>query len=278
MGLKKPVLSEIAKDTYAINEFGMSTMYFLIGSERALLIDTACGLCDIGELTAGLTDLPYEVVLTHGHGDHVGGCTAFDSVWIHEADRGMVEELDRERLEHYIETMHKADRKQVYEIPGPDSYTFRTGKTPECKALKEGQVFDLGGRRVTVLETPGHTAGSCSLIDSESRILFSGDACNTNLGIQAAGVRTALSGLYKIREHRQEFDRNFSGHVGHIFGGEPDCRSLKDSVLSDCIRACEEIRNRTIAVTEGTNEIFGKTAFVCCGEVKVSFDPRKVEC
>ena len=45
--IKEPMVIEIAKNTYAINEFGLSACYFLIGEERALLIDTACGLSDL---------------------------------------------------------------------------------------------------------------------------------------------------------------------------------------------------------------------------------------
>lgn len=40
--IKEPMVMEIAKNTYAINEFGLSACYFLVGEERALLIDTAC--------------------------------------------------------------------------------------------------------------------------------------------------------------------------------------------------------------------------------------------
>ena len=31
-GMKLPLIAEIAKNTYAINEFGMSTVYLLTGS------------------------------------------------------------------------------------------------------------------------------------------------------------------------------------------------------------------------------------------------------
>ena len=47
MGIKKPFVSEIAKDTYAINEFGLTAMYLIIGEEKALLLDTGCGVCDL---------------------------------------------------------------------------------------------------------------------------------------------------------------------------------------------------------------------------------------
>ena len=33
--IKEPMVMEIAKNTYAINEFGLSACYFLVGEERA---------------------------------------------------------------------------------------------------------------------------------------------------------------------------------------------------------------------------------------------------
>ena len=32
--IKEPMVMEIAKNTYAINEFGLSACYFLVGEER----------------------------------------------------------------------------------------------------------------------------------------------------------------------------------------------------------------------------------------------------
>jgi glyoxylase-like metal-dependent hydrolase (beta-lactamase superfamily II) len=39
-----------------------------------------------------------------------------------------------------------------------------------------GDVLDLGGRRLTVVELPGHTPGGVGLLDEEEGALFSGDA------------------------------------------------------------------------------------------------------
>ena len=62
---------EIARDTYVINEAGMAAMFLVIGEERALLIDTGVGMTDLPALIRSLTPLPYDVVLTHGHLDHI---------------------------------------------------------------------------------------------------------------------------------------------------------------------------------------------------------------
>lgn len=50
---------------------------FLVeGQEKALLVDTMTGLRGLRDFVTGLTDLPVEVVLTHGHMDHAGGVWA----------------------------------------------------------------------------------------------------------------------------------------------------------------------------------------------------------
>ena len=45
----------------------------------------------------------------------------------------------------------------------------------DVEGLKEGDVLDLGDWTLTVIETPGHTAGSICLYDAERKALFTGD-------------------------------------------------------------------------------------------------------
>ncbi|MBQ9858501.1 MAG: MBL fold metallo-hydrolase, partial [Oscillospiraceae bacterium] len=136
-------------------------------------------------------------------------------------------------------------------------------------------VFDLGGRKLTVYHTPGHTKGSCCLIDNKSRILFSGDAANINLLMNLGGARvsTALEGLLKIKAHEAEFDRNYNGHVG--YASYIDCVTMPDSVLDDCIAAMRGIIDGSL--TPITYENFLRpdkpTTAVEYGAVRISYDP-----
>ena len=52
-------------------------------------------------------------------------------------------------------------------VHGPDGTTFRP--------MEPGTVFDLGGRRIEVLATPGHTPGSVCFLERERRALYTGD-------------------------------------------------------------------------------------------------------
>ena len=69
MGIRHPLISEIAKDTYLFNEFGLCNHYLLVGTERALLIDCGMGYYDLRATVERMTDKPYDVVITHGCGD-----------------------------------------------------------------------------------------------------------------------------------------------------------------------------------------------------------------
>ena len=60
-------------DTWVICYHGTLYCYLLIGSEKAMLIDTAYGDGDLRAFVETITDKPVMVCNTHGHFDHTGG-------------------------------------------------------------------------------------------------------------------------------------------------------------------------------------------------------------
>ena len=55
------------------------------------------------------------------------------------------------------------------------------------KTMKEGDAFDLGGRKIEVYLTPGHSAGSVTLRDTLTGTLFTGDNVNPMVTLQYPG-------------------------------------------------------------------------------------------
>lgn len=241
MGIKTPFISEIARDTFAINEFGLAAMYLLVGDEKAMLIDTGCGVCDLKAVVSKLTDKPYDVVLSHGHMDHVGGLGQFDSVFMGEADFDLARHLDFDFLKKYLDMLGRMGGYAVYDYSNENIQPI--ARMPEFYPIHEGDIFELGNRAVEAFEVPGHTPGGICFMDDKTGILFSGDSCNTNLLAANASVTTTLRALDKLKALEHRFSRNFNGHIG--YAGTPECRSLPDRVLDDCIYILESVLNHT---------------------------------
>ena len=280
MGISKPIVLEIAYRTYAINEFGMATAFILWGTERGLLIDTGCGMYNIREIADELCPVPYDVVLTHGHGDHSGYMDAWDEVWLHPADWDAYLPEKMAAAKEF----HKSYPKMMAGYGSFDAYDITEEQlhfpdhAPKFLPLTEGTVFDLGGgRKVDVIHTPGHTAGEVVLIDPSVRILFSGDACNPNLGIRATSINTALKGLLKVKARQADFDRNFNSHIG--YGGSTVHIAMPDSCLDDCLYIMSGLVKGEITPEHAVSPFRPGSApiyFVRHGAVQISLDPERI--
>ena len=154
--LAKPVV-EIAPRTWLISEYKLVNMYLLEGDEAALLVDCGTGIGNAAETVRELTDKPLTVAITHGH---------FDHIW--EADR-LHEMLGVPVCAYETEAAFAADDKQNGSLLM--MYESITCKVHE--AFKDGETFQIGEVPVTVLHTPGHTAGGVSYITPDA--LFTGD-------------------------------------------------------------------------------------------------------
>ena len=170
--MKLQTIYPISNRLWAIDEIEKTTMYVYRGSQRALLLDTGFGLSDLPAILKTLIgDLPVIVVNTHSHGDHNGGNCQFDTVYCGRFDEPnnhhQPTEADRQRsLTHFFQALEGTDF---------DPSSWKNGPSRHVCTLKDGDIIDLGDIQLTVLETPGHTAGCISLFDKANGELFVGD-------------------------------------------------------------------------------------------------------
>lgn len=167
-------IDKAGDDTWIISEYRHweeTHCYLLCGSERSLLIDTGLGICNISEVVGRLTDKPVTAVATHIHWDHIGGHQYFPDFYAHGEELDWLNggfPLSKETIQEMV-----VDRCELPE--GFDVSTYEMFQGKPTRVLKDGDEIDLGGRKIFVLHTPGHSPGHMCFWEPERRALYTGD-------------------------------------------------------------------------------------------------------
>lgn len=205
------MVSQINSHVYLMDDNHEATGYLVVGKEKALVIDTMNGLENVYEVVRSITDLPVIVVNTHGHCDHIYGNVYFDSTYLHPADLPVANQ--HMQLPEFVEECKK-----------------RGAKMPPFKPIHGGEVIDLGGLHLEVIELPGHTPGGILLLLKEDRILFTGDSINHHLWMQleeSLPIPEFIKNLESLMYLTGEADVILHGHASGI-----DDISLMERVLN----------------------------------------------
>ena len=151
-------VQQIDADTFVIRQsvktnFEAPFLYLLFGKERVLLIDSGAGGLRIrpavdrviDEWRARHGNPPVHLVVTHshGHGDHHAGDDEF-----------------RDRPDTDIVGLRPQAVAAFFRI---EDWPNRIGR------------YDLGGRMLDIIPTPGHEPAHIMVYDARTRLLFSGD-------------------------------------------------------------------------------------------------------
>jgi glyoxylase-like metal-dependent hydrolase (beta-lactamase superfamily II) len=215
--MRKYIVTKLDPDTFAIEQKFSSfrcLCYLLLGKSRALLVDTAISDEGLEKTVRGLCSLPLDVAITHAHMDHIGNAHCFESVRMSEKDREVFKlHTNRAYLESLLDMTPMPARLVARFIARPILNVHPEASTTP---FEEGTVFDLGGRSVEVIETPGHSTGSVCFLERGRGRLYSGDTvCDMGILLHLDGcesVTTFLDSIRKLKKLSGDFSEMCTGH------------------------------------------------------------------
>ena len=161
-------LREVFVDNYSVGD-----SWLVRGHEFDLVIDTCSGIVPLAPVVESICNKPVLAVALNSSYDHCGGWSGFKNRACHP--------LDTNALRHPSEQDNTVsdylDDERLHALPYP-GYTTRLyermGAEP-TRLVNDGEIIDLGNRRIEVLHTPGRGAGGISLWEAGTGCLFTSD-------------------------------------------------------------------------------------------------------
>ncbi len=194
------IIRQIDENTWEGNGHLMAneTIYIIEGKEKAILLDAGTKIDDLDKIVAGITSKPIILIATHVHPDHTGSAiNYFPEIWIDAADT-------------------------------PNVPQFMADYKGKINYLEDGQVFDLGGREIEVVFSPGHTPGSACFFDKAKHYGFSGDAFGSGNLLLTTNFSTLLATTTRIEAYMERFGIE-KMYPGHYMGANPETlQRIKD--------------------------------------------------
>ncbi len=258
-------VTQVADKVWAIDDHGNDKMYLIEGQAKALLVDTGLGVGDLTACVQSITRLPVVVVNTHGHTDHAGGNYPFKTVYANPMDFDGIRQFgNREYRLKMAQNMLKGSP-----ITDPVlSANHEVLPPPVLVEVKDGYVFDLGGRKLEVIEVPGHTPGSICILDAAHKLLFAGDNDNQLVWLflsNSTPLEIYLQSLQKLNKRVAEFDTIMPGH------GAP----LKSDFVAEQIACAQSILDGSCS--ERPYKSFAGNAMMCSYKsASIAFDPKNL--
>ena len=148
-------------------------IFLIIGNERALLLDTGMGICNIKPLVRELYNGEVIVVNSHFHLDHIANNSLFQPIYIFDDPYA----IRRAKLGAPKEALGNQLDEDMFLYGYPVGFDPNAYYIPpyEYIVFQDGYAFDLGGRTLRVIHTPGHSDDCIMLYDEVNQEIFTGD-------------------------------------------------------------------------------------------------------
>ncbi len=238
-------VSTMKDQVWTIVENNTVNIYLIEGTDSALIIDAGYGMGNLKEFVQTLTTKPLIMINTHGHGDHTGADFQFSEVYAHEKERDQIQQALSRRKDGL-------------------------GNDTRIIPVSEGHVFNLGGRKLEVIEVPGHTPGSICLLDAEHKLLFAGDHINAIVWLFLKGsepLEIYLKNLEKVEKRMTSYNTIMPGHNA----------ALPNTFLYELISNVKSILDGTCNSVPYEYNAMSKGALLCKLKTsEVAYDPNNL--
>lgn len=200
------------------------SIYLIEGDKSAILIDAGTRMPGLKKIVEDIVKKPVELVISHAHGDHTGAINEWDSLWINAADMAII----------------------------PSGAYKGT-----VKYLTDGQIFDLGGRTIEVVFTPGHTPGSVTLIDKDKHYGFSSDAFGSGNLLVFTDLSTEIASCNRLARFIKKYEIKYL-YPGHYWGDNLETPQRVKDIATICEGILSQEQKPTSIVSSNLKYIVEK--------------------
>lgn len=166
------------------------------------------------------------VLVSHAHEDHMAGLDGYEAaVHVHRDD------LDALRSREAMVAGLGLPPDAAGEVDRMLRDRFQVHGRPDARGFEDGTVFDLGGRTVTVVHLPGHTAGHSGFLVEPDGFLFVADIDLTSFGPYYGDPGSSLDAFEASMRRCREIDARWYGtsHQKGVIEGAAEFRRRLDA-------------------------------------------------
>ncbi|QDR81645.1 MBL fold metallo-hydrolase [Sporomusa termitida] len=201
--------------------------FLILGERKTALIDCGMAYC-AGQLINNIRQVLAArsldfILISHSHYDHIGAIPYLKGTWPDTRVLGAEYAMRILNRQNALQTIKDLGRQAalLYGAAMPAEYDNALLKVDQC--LYDGDMLELGGLRITVLATKGHTQCSLSFMLSNGT-LFPSETTGymSKAGVVYPGFITsytdAIDSIYKCRAANPRFI--ISPHLGLLSAAE----------------------------------------------------------